>query len=154
MTTPAGVPRPSTNPFQSVSAETAIVPTAHHLRAARREKPWGHELIYAMGTHGYVGKVISVNAGSSLSLQMHRQKDETIHVLSGEALFESGPDALDLEPTTLLAGATVHVPPQVLHRITAITDVLLAEVSTADPGWEHDVVRLADEYGRDGTSTP
>ena len=154
MTSPQGAPRPSTNPFQSVAAEAAHVPAAHHLRAARREKPWGHEVVYAMGTHGYVGKLIAVTAGSSLSLQLHRHKDETIHVLSGEALFESGSDKDSLEPTTMLAGDTVHVPPQVVHRITAVTDLMLAEVSTADPGWEHDVVRLADDYGRDGTSNP
>ena len=93
-------------------------------------------------------------AGRSLSLQLHRHKDETITVVSGEALFESGPSAEDLEGTTMLAGDTVHVLPQVLHRITAVTDLLLAEVSTAGPGWEHDVVRIADDYGRDGTSAP
>jgi mannose-6-phosphate isomerase len=154
MTTPDGLPRPSTNPFSTGVAGPASVATAHHLRATKRDKPWGHELVYAMGTHGYVGKLITVSAGSSLSLQLHRNKDETIHVLSGEALFESGPDADALEPTTLLAGDTVHVPPGVVHRISAVTELVLAEASTADPGWEHDVVRLADDYGRDGTSNP
>lgn len=154
MTTPETAPRPSTNPFQAAAAEAAHVPTAHHLQAMVREKPWGHELIYALGTNGYVGKLITVTAGASLSLQLHRHKDETIHVVSGEALVEAGADADDLERTTMLPGATVHIPPYVVHRITAITDVLLSEVSTAAPGWEHDVVRLADAYGRDGTSNP
>jgi mannose-6-phosphate isomerase-like protein (cupin superfamily) len=146
--------RPSTNPFLSTTAEAMHVPAAHHLRATTRAKPWGQELIFAAGTHGYVGKLITVMAGRSLSLQLHRSKDETITVVTGEALFESGPAEDDLERTTMLAGDTVHLPPQVLHRITAVTDLLLAEVSTAAPGWEHDVVRLADDYGRDGTSTP
>lgn len=154
MSTPPGTPRPSNNPFQSSTAEAAHVPKAHHLRAATVDKPWGHELVYAAGSHGYVGKLISVTAGRSLSLQLHRHKDETIHVLSGEALLETGADAGDLEPTTMLAGDTVHLPPLVIHRITAVTDLVLAEVSTAAPGWEHDVVRLADDYGRDGTSNP
>jgi mannose-6-phosphate isomerase-like protein (cupin superfamily) len=152
MTAPETQPRPSTNPFQASTAEAAHVPAAHHLAAVVREKPWGHELVFAMGTNGYVGKLISVTAGKSLSLQLHRHKDETIHVLSGEVLFESGPDEHDLERTTMLAGDTVHLPPNVVHRITAVTDVRLAEVSTAAPGWEHDVVRLADDYGREGTS--
>ena len=154
MTSSDTAPRPSTNPFQSAAAAAAHVPDAHHPQALVRDKPWGHELIYASGTNGYVGKLISVTAGSSLSLQMHRHKDETMHVLSGEALFESGTDADDLERTTMLPGDTVHVPPYVVHRVTAVTDVVLSEVSTAAPGWEHDIVRLADDYGRDGTSNP
>ena len=67
---------------------------------------------------------------------------------------EAGADPDDLEATSMHAGDTVHLPALVVHRITAVTDVVLAEVSTAAPGWEHDVVRLADAYGRDGTSTP
>ena len=152
MTAPETLPRPSTDPFQAATAEAAHAPVAQHLAAVVREKPWGHELVYARGDNGYVGKLISVSAGRSLSLQLHRHKDETIHVLSGEVLFESGPSAHDLERTTMLAGDTVHLPPNAVHRITAVTDVRLAEVSTAAPGWEHDVVRLADDYGREGTS--
>jgi mannose-6-phosphate isomerase len=154
MSATPGTPRPSTNPFQSSAAQAAHVPTAHHLRATTVAKPWGHELIYAQGTHGYVGKLLMVKAGGSLSLQLHRTKDETMHVLSGEALLEAGADPDDLEATSMHAGDTVHLPALVVHRITAVTDVVLAEVSTAAPGWEHDVVRLADAYGRDGTSTP
>ena len=54
----------------------------------------------------------------------------------------------------MLTGDTVHVPATVVHRITAVTDVVLVEASTAGVGWQHDVVRLADDYGRDGTSAP
>jgi len=41
-----------------------------------------------------------------------------------------------------------------VHRITAVVDLLFAEVSSAAPGWRDDVVRLADRYGRDGTTAP
>ncbi len=145
--------RPSTNPFVS-TVVTADAPDAEHLNAARQDKPWGHELIFADGSFGYVGKLITVNAGHSLSLQLHRRKDETISVVSGEMVFESGSTVDSLERTTMLAGDTVHVPANVVHRMIAVTDVVFVEASTADPGWKHDVVRLADDYGRDGTSAP
>lgn len=152
MTTPHGS-RPSTNPFLR-AVVTAEAPQAEHLAARVQQKPWGHEVLFADGAHGYVGKLIAVRAGASLSLQLHREKDETISVVSGEMVFESGPSEDHLERTTMLAGDTVHVPPTVVHRITAVSDLLLVEASTAGPGWRHDVVRLADEHGREGTSAP
>ena len=53
------------------------------------EKPWGHELIWAE-TERYVGKVLFVKAGESLSLQFHRIKDESWLVQSGRAKLELG----------------------------------------------------------------
>jgi hypothetical protein len=38
--------------------------------------------------------------------------------------------------------------------MTALTDLVFVEASTADEGWREDVVRLEDKYGRAGTSTP
>jgi len=102
----------------------------------------------------YVGKMIHVNAGHSLSLQYHKEKDETISVISGEALVQYGPSADQLTDRRFGAGDTVHLPAGVLHRITAISDLDFAEASTAYPGWREDVVRLEDRYGRTGTSAP
>ena len=70
--------------------------TAEIYQAARQDKPWGHEVIFAAIEGKYVGKVIHVTAGHSLSLQYHRQKEETISVLSGAALIEFGPSAAEL----------------------------------------------------------
>ena len=53
------------------------------------QKPWGHETIWAHTGH-YVGKVLHIKAGESLSLQYHRQKDEVIHVLKGEMIYRVG----------------------------------------------------------------
>jgi mannose-6-phosphate isomerase len=117
-------------------------------------KPWGHEVVFATGENDYVGKIITVTAGQALSLQYHDRKDETIRVLSGEATLEHGPSAELLRTRVMRPGHTVHLAPSVVHRITAITDVVLVEVSTAGPGWRDDVVRLADLYGRSGTSAP
>jgi mannose-6-phosphate isomerase len=123
-------------------------------QAARQDKPWGHEIIFAAVEGKYVGKVIHVTAGQSLSLQYHLEKDETISVLSGAGLFEHGPSADELTSEHFGPGDTIHLPAGAVHRITAITDLMFAEVSTAAPGWREDVVRLEDKYGRAGTSAP
>jgi oxalate decarboxylase/phosphoglucose isomerase-like protein (cupin superfamily) len=123
-------------------------------QAARQDKPWGHEIIFAAVEGKYVGKVIHVTAGNSLSLQYHLQKEETISVLAGAALIEWGLSAGSLTSQHFGPGDTIHLPPGAVHRITAITDLTFAETSTAAPGWREDVVRLEDKYGRAGTSAP
>jgi mannose-6-phosphate isomerase len=139
---------------QNAASAAVPVPEATVYGAARQEKPWGHELIFAAVDGMYVGKMIHVNAGHSLSLQYHKEKDETISVISGEALVQYGPSADQLTDRRFGAGDTVHLPAGVLHRITAISDLDFAEASTAYPGWREDVVRLEDRYGRTGTSAP
>ena len=129
-------------------------PQAEIYRASRQDKPWGHELIFAAIEGKYVGKIIYVETGHSLSLQYHREKDETISILAGQALVLHGPAADQLTEQHFSPGDTIHLPPGVLHRITAITDVTFVESSTADHGWREDVVRLEDAYGRSGTSAP
>lgn len=123
-------------------------------QASRQDKPWGYELIFAALEGKYVGKIIHVNAGQSLSLQYHNVKEETISVISGRALIQHGPSADELADEQFGAGDTIHLPPGVLHRITAVSDLDFAEASTAQPGWREDVVRLEDRYGRTGTTAP
>ena len=122
--------------------------------AERVDKPWGHEQIFAVVEGRYVGKVLTVTAGESLSLQYHEQKDETIALVSGRAELDLGTSADSLRSVALEIGTSVHVPPGLLHRLRALDDSVLVEASTADPGWREDVVRLEDRYGRDGTSAP
>jgi mannose-6-phosphate isomerase len=109
----------------------------------RVEKPWGYELHWAK-TDRYVGKLIHVEAGHALSLQYHNLKDETIYLQSGRMLFEiKEGDALvarEMQP-----GEAVHITPKTVHRMTAITDCDIFEVSTPELD---DVVRLEDRYGR------
>jgi mannose-6-phosphate isomerase-like protein (cupin superfamily) len=115
------------------------------------EKPWGHELIWAL-TDEYCGKVLFVKAGHSLSLQFHREKDEAWLVHSGRARVELGEagDSL-LKEEIVGAGAAFHFTPGTVHRVTAIEDTTILEVST--PHLD-DIVRLEDDYGREGTSAP
>jgi mannose-6-phosphate isomerase len=123
-------------------------------QAGRQDKPWGHEVIFAVVEGRYAGKIIHVTAGHALSLQYHREKEETISLLSGEARVGYGAAADALTERTFRPGDTIHLPPGVLHRITAVTDIAFAEASTAAAGWREDVVRLEDKYGRAGTSAP
>ena len=107
------------------------------------------------GEHGYVGKVISVGAGQALSLQYHREKDETISVLSAELMFEYGPDGDHLDHRAMRPRGTRSISRRPSSTgVTAVTDVVLVEASPAEQGWRRDVVRLSDRYGRTGTSAP
>ena len=113
------------------------------------EKPWGHELIWAL-TDAYCGKLLFVKAGHSLSLQFHREKDESWLVQSGRAKLELGRAGESvLKEVVIAAGAAFHYEPGTVHRVTAIEDTTILEVST--PHLD-DVVRLEDVYGREGTS--
>ena len=123
-------------------------------KAQRQQKPWGHEQIFAGEDGKYVGKIIYVNAGGSLSLQYHEHKEETISLISGTAEIHYGQVGGELTKVTFGPGDTIHLPAGVVHRITGVTDIVFAEVSTAPPGWREDVVRLEDAYGRAGTSAP
>ena len=109
----------------------------------RVEKPWGYELHWAK-TDRYVGKLIHVNAGHALSLQYHNIKDETIFLWSGKLLFEIDVDGV-LTKHEMQPGEAVHVTPKTVHRMTAIEDCDVLEVSTPELD---DVVRLEDRYGR------
>jgi quercetin dioxygenase-like cupin family protein len=113
------------------------------MSVTRVEKPWGYELHWAK-TDRYVGKLIHINKGHALSLQYHNLKDETIHVSSGKLLFEIEEQGKLVEKE-MLPGECVHVTPKTVHRMTAIEDTDVFEVSTPEL---HDVVRLEDRYGR------
>jgi mannose-6-phosphate isomerase len=115
------------------------------------DKPWGYELIWAEA-EAYVGKVLFVKAGESLSLQFHRVKDESWLVREGRAKVELGSagDAV-LREEVVGPGACFRFRPGTVHRVSAIEDTTILEVST--PHLE-DVVRLEDRYGREGTSNP
>ena len=115
------------------------------------EKPWGHELIFVV-TDRYAGKLIFVKAGESLSLQFHKVKDEAWYVLEGRAELELGaPGERLLASEVVGAGASFRFEPGTVHRVRALEDTTIVEVSTPEID---DVVRLEDAYGREGTSEP
>jgi mannose-6-phosphate isomerase-like protein (cupin superfamily) len=140
------------------------VPTRNHLSSPnlggtdrfasepqKVEKPWGHELIFAV-TERYAGKLLFVRAGESLSLQFHNVKDESWYVLEGRAELELGAPGERMLVTEVVGrGASFHLPPGTVHRVRALEDTTILEVSTPELD---DVVRLEDRYGREGTREP
>lgn len=114
------------------------------------EKPWGWELVWAEADD-YVGKLLFVRAGESLSLQYHELKDESWLVQEGRARLELGDVGGELEAFEIAPGDAFHFRPRTVHRVTALEDTLVIEVSTTQLD---DVIRLEDRYGREGTSAP
>ncbi|MDP3713992.1 MAG: cupin domain-containing protein [Mycobacteriales bacterium] len=125
---------------------------ADWVSAVRRvDKPWGHEEVFALVDGKFCGKAIHVTQGHSLSLQYHVEKEETISVQSGRLRVEVGLHEDALEEFELEPGESIHLLPGVRHRVTAVVDTVMLEASTTQL---HDVVRLEDRYGRQGTSAP
>jgi mannose-6-phosphate isomerase-like protein (cupin superfamily) len=117
----------------------------------RVDKPWGYELIWAL-TDLYCGKLLVVNAGQSLSMQFHRQKDESWYLLDGRAEIEMAAAGETVPQSEVVTpGAAFRITAGTVHRVRAIEDTTILEVSTPDID---DVVRLEDDYGREGTSAP
>jgi mannose-6-phosphate isomerase len=120
-----------------------------HKEVQRVPKPWGYEVIFAK-TGRYVGKILHVTKGECLSLQYHEMKEETLYVVAGELKLTIEHDG-DRREVTLRAGEAFHIPPRLIHRMEAVVDTDVAEVSTPELD---DVVRLEDRYGRTGTNAP
>jgi mannose-6-phosphate isomerase len=110
----------------------------------RVDKPWGYELVYAW-TDRYCGKVIFIKGGEELSLQFHREKDETIYVQSGRVEFQIGDPGKPVDREVVGPGRSFHLQPGTVHRLRALEDTVVLEVSTPELD---DVVRLEDRYGR------
>lgn len=124
--------------------------TDHAETSRRVEKPWGHELIWAH-TDRYVGKLLVIEAGKRLSLQRHLAKDESILVTSGRLRLTLEDEGGTIRVEELGVGEHRHVPTGRIHRYEAIERTELMEVSTPELD---DVVRLEDDFGREGTSAP
>ena len=123
--------------------------TGDEVDAGRRvDKPWGHELIWAH-TDRYVGKILVIETGKRLSLQRHLVKDESILVSSGRLRLVLEDDEGTVSVEELGPGEHRRVPTGRIHRYEAIERCTLIEVSTPELD---DVVRLEDDYGREGTS--
>jgi mannose-6-phosphate isomerase len=117
----------------------------------RVDKPWGYELIWAL-TDAYCGKLLFVRAGQALSLQFHRQKDESWYLLEGRAAIEMAAAGETVPASEIVKpGAAFRIEPGTVHRVRALEDTTILEVSTPQID---DVVRLEDVYGREGTSEP
>ena len=108
------------------------------------DKPWGYEIKWAH-TKNYVGKILHVKKGHRLSLQYHKEKEETIMISTGLLLFTYGNSEDDLKTVELIPGDTFHIPTGMIHRMEGLEDTDVIEVSTPQLT---DIVRLVDDYKR------
>jgi len=126
------------------SGSTPLRPEFGRADRHKVEKPWGYELRWAI-TDRYAGKILHVKKGEALSLQYHQLKDEYLYVVSGAVDIEVGDEEGALAARRMDAGDTLHIIPGTRHRLTAVEDTDIFEVSTPEID---DVVRLEDRYGR------
>ncbi|HEY0390190.1 MAG TPA: cupin [Solirubrobacterales bacterium] len=110
----------------------------------RVEKPWGHEIWWAQTEH-YAAKILAVEKGHALSLQFHREKDETSYLFSGRLRLTVGASEGELETEVIEPGRSWRNEPGQVHSIEALEDSVVFEVSTPQLD---DVIRLGDRYGR------
>jgi mannose-6-phosphate isomerase len=116
------------------------------------EKPWGHEEWLSV-TKRYVLKKLVLKKGARFSLQYHKKKEESLYLISGKIKLTLGrPEKSGrLEVSVFKTGETLHLLPKTIHRAEALEESVIIEASTP-----HllDVVRLSDDYKREGTSKP
>ena len=142
--------RAAPSDFDVPAAEWIVPPPPATELPRRVDKPWGSELIWAWTTR-YVGKILTIETGKRLSLQYHEHKDEWIHVLDGRLRLALESDEGIVETRELGPGEGAHVVTGRTHRYEAIETCRVIEVSTSELD---DVVRVEDDYGREGTSAP
>ena len=96
------------------------------------EKGWGSETIFATNDL-YCGKLLNFKTGSKFSMHMHKDKDETWHVLSGEFVVKTiDTKTADVETKVLRPGDTWHNPPMLPHQLMCFEEGTIIEVSTPD----------------------
>jgi quercetin dioxygenase-like cupin family protein len=109
-----------------------------------KNKPWGHELWFAH-TDKYAGKIVFFKKGHKSSLQYHKLKHETIYLDAGLMNLTLEDENYKLKTQKFHAGESVIIPPGKKHRVEALQDSRIIEVSTPELD---DVVRVDDSYGR------
>lgn len=112
------------------------------------QRPWGAWYVLDVG-RGYKVKRIEVRAGSRLSYQTHEHRSEHWTVVQGTATC-----TLDGESFELEVGGSVEVGIGTAHRVANLhdDDLVIIEVQRGVYTGEDDIVRLEDDYGRDGSA--
>lgn len=111
------------------------------------KKPWGEEVWFAH-TESYAGKILRIKKGHRYSLQYHENKKETQYIYSGKIKLTFGENLDSLQEIILNPGDKFDVNPPLIHRMEALEDSEVFEVSTPELD---DVVKLQDDYGRSGS---
>lgn len=113
------------------------------------EKPWGYELILTPPESPVTGKILHLNAGARFSYQYHDKKEETLTLVSGQALLILEDENGKLQEIKMEPKKGYFIRPFQKHRAKGITDCDILEASTKEEG---NTVRLEDDYAR-GTET-
>jgi mannose-6-phosphate isomerase-like protein (cupin superfamily) len=123
--------------------DPAAFSTASYVK--RVEKPWGYELHWVPEGAPYMGKLIHVNAGARLSLQVHDEKQESWFIINGSGAVIWENEHGELVETELRPGVGYTTQIGQKHRLKGATDCDIIEVSTPEAGttW-----RLEDDYSR------
>ena len=124
-------------------------PATFSLQALGRriDKPWGYEILLSPSDAPYTSKLIHVDAGKRLSLQLHDTKVETQTLVAGRgSLVLEGPDG-QLHRIEMQPGVGYHVAVGQRHRLCAADDedATVFEASTPEVGV---TLRLEDDYAR------
>lgn len=113
--------------------------------AKKVEKPWGYEIHWVPADAPYMGKIIHINEGARLSLQLHDEKQESWLVVNGKAAVIWENEKGEMVQTELQPGVGYSTQLGQKHRLVGLTDCDVVEVSTPELGttW-----RLEDDYAR------
>lgn len=111
------------------------------------KKPWGEEIWFAH-TDQYAGKILKIFKGHRMSLQYHDIKRETQYIKSGKVKFTYGETLENLKEIVLNPGDKFEVIPKLIHRVEALEESEIIEVSTPQLD---DIVKIEDDYGRTGS---
>lgn len=103
-------------------------------------KPWGHFKVLTENETTSV-KIITIHAGKRTSLQVHQKRDEKWYILEGKAIATTEANH------TLITGDEIFIPKQQPHRLLAVTNLKLLEISFGEFD-ESDIQRLQDDYSR------
>ena len=107
-------------------------------------KPWGKEIWLELNDK-YCYKRIYINAGTKTSYQYHENKLETNYIIDGEAEVWLENEDGDVVKSKMKKDDFFTVIPPRKHRVIALTDIILQEVSTPEVD---DVIRIQDDSNR------
>jgi len=143
---PEGLPLLGTMSTGPGMAESCLALYNQVLDRRENYRPWGHYIVLEDHPEHKVKRIV-VDPGQRLSLQLHHRRAEHWLMIEGEGLV-----TLNDEEILVRAGEAIDIPQEARHRVCNPGDgpCVFIEVQTGDYFGEDDIVRLEDDYGRNG----